>query len=501
MAATAVDPTTGQRYVRVDGEWQPLNVEGVTDAVWVQAGAQLRQFGRGIQSAFGADRDQLAMDQRADDARLAPVNAAYPVASFIGEALPSLATAPISGGAGLIGRALVQGGVGAAEGAIELDPYSATQTGSVVRNAIGSVLGEAAGSMAGRVYNAIRGFGRQVDITPAAERLEAVGGRATQGQRLGDTQVQAAETSAASNVFLRGPFDDIAEQNQRVANEAAARAIGLGGGIDQLGPDALDQAARSAESVFNRVEGSIGQLDIGEEFAEEVLSLEQFRKLRGLNRMPRLQQGIIEPGDYITVRQALAEEMGRAYDKGQGQLGNEIRARIDRLDALADAQAPAELLPEFARAREQWRVIRLLERTNMLSGGNVNPVSFDKAIRREFGTAATRGRGNQVVNQETRDMIETFGALTDPDVRPIVGNSGTAERLQITEAFNDLGGTALQLGAAVPLRAAQESPRATSAISALLYQNAPAAAGLAGAAAGRGTVDPLYQLLYGQDQP
>ena len=500
MAEYRTEKTTGATEVKVDGEGRYLPETSPIEAGLVSAGAQLSQYGRGIQALFGGDRAELAEEQRQADALLAPLRESRPVATTLGEISPSLATAPISFGASIPAGLAGQAALGATEGLIDIDPESESQLGRVGLGVAGGVVGDIAGRMAGRVINAIRGYGRQVRTAPAAQRLQDVGGRATLGQQIDDPTIRGLETSLASDFLTNRPFEEIAEQNQQVVNRAAAEAIGLGGGVQQVGEEALDTAARSAEAVFNNVQGSIGELDIGEEFAERILTLEQFRKLRGLGGLPRLQQGIVDAGDYTTVRQALAEEMGRASDNSQGQLGNRIRDMIDDLDNLADAQAPPELLPEFARAREQWRVLKLLERTNMVSGGDVNPVSFNKAVRREFGTAATRGRGNQVVNPETRNMIETMAAVTDPDVRPVVGSSGTAERMAVREAFNSPGAALTRGLASVPLRAAQASPRATGAISALMTQNAPRLAPLLGGAAGRGAADPIYELLYGQQQ-
>jgi hypothetical protein len=500
MPKYRTDNQTGATYVLIDGEWQYLPDTTAGESILVNAGAQLTQLGRGVRDLFGGERADLAEEQRRDDALLAPLREARPVSSIAGQMLPSIATAPITFGAGLGANLAGQAALGAIEGFLEIDPDEVSQDKRIVQGAIGGVLGDIGGRMAGRVANAIRGYGRNIDLAPAAKRLEDVGGRSTLGQRIDDPQIRSSEASLASDFITNRPFEEIRDHNAMVMNRAALEAAGAPVGQGQVTESALDAAAESAEGVFNQVQGSIGELNIGEDFANQILTLEQFKKLRGLGGLPRLQQGIVDAGDYMTVRQALAEEMGRAYDKGQGQLGGRIRNMVEELDNLADAQAPADLLPEFAKAREQWRVIKLLERTNMVSGGDVNPVSFNKAIRSEFGTAATRGRGNQVVNPETNRMIETAAAVSDPNVRPIVGTSGTAERMAFREAVAQPGSALLRGLAAVPLRAAQNNPRMTGALSALMNQAAPQIAPLLGGAAGRGGIDPIYELLYGEQR-
>lgn len=505
MPRIATDPQTGERFVEVDGEFIPAPATTSEEAQQIAFQAQLRSFGRTIRGMMGADRDELRLEELEENELLRGVRAERPVSTIFGSALPAgLPTLGVSTAATLPGGITQAAGLGAIEGALDFDPESVNQLASTAKGTAFGVTGDIAGRMAGRVLNGIMSIGRATRPTArAAKALEDVGGVPTAGQRIDDPTLRSFEASLSADAMTNRVFEEIGETNLQVGNAAALRSIGLQGD-DLLGgvtEDALDKAATQMTSVFDAVSDNVGRLEMGKTFGDQVITLEQFRKLRGLGDLPNLPEGIIDGEDVMTVRSALSEEMSRAFDRGQGQLGSRIRSMIEELDNTLEQATSPQLVKAFARAREQWRNLRILEGTNVVSGNNVNPVTFNKRLRTQFGSTATRGRMGQVNNPETAELIQTMKALADPKVRPIVPTSGTAERQAVREAISDpVGATAR--GMLSPLvREFEGSPRAASVVGALLSERAPLIFPRAGRAVGVGAgEDALNQLIFGENQ-
>lgn len=498
MPQVAVDEF-GQRFVITDdGRQIPApELEGnlfgdETDvAQMIEFQSAIRGMGRTLRGLAGADRDTLRLEQQEEDALLEGLRLERPIATTIGGALPfGLTTGGVGGGMA------TSVGLGALEGFLDFDADEVSQLRSTAEGGLTGLAGDIAGRMAGRVVNGIRSIGRAVrETSPAAQRVEEVGGRVTAGQRLNDPTVRSLEASLSGDAMTNRVFEEIGDHNQRLVNSRAGAAIGVD--TDVIDEAALDQAAQSLERVFKAVSKHVGRIDMGPEFGERTLALEQFRKLRQLGDLPNLQQGVLTGNEVTTVRQALSEEMGRAFEKGQGQLGNRIRGMIELLDGRIEGAIGEEGAEQFARAREAWNVLRVLEGTNVVSGGNVNTQTLNRRLRSTFGTSATRGRGDQLNNQATRDLVEATAALSDPRVRPIVPTSGTAERMAVREAINNPAGAVARGLAAGPIRAVEDSPRAASIIGALIEEQSPLIFRQAGRQAAIGS-DPLDLLISGQ---
>jgi len=500
MPKLAVDEF-GQRFIIPDDGGDPIpapelggSVRPATDAMLVEAGAGFQRIGRRMRELTGTPRDELRLEQQEEDALLAGLREEHPIASTLGGALPFAAATATAGGGLPMSAAL-----GALEGYMDFDANEVDQLRSTATGAIGGVAGDIAGRMAGRVVNALASVRRALSETsPAARRVEAVGGRVTAGQRLDDPTVRGIETSLAGDALTNRTFEQIAATNEEVAGQSLRRALGVGGD-GPITEDVLDVAATQLEEVFNTVGEAVPEIDMGEEFAERVLTLEQFKKLRGLGELPDMESGVFTGADFQTVRQALSEEMGQAYNKGQGRLGNRIREMIDDLDnALAEVTSPEDVAL-LNDARERWRVLQVAEQPNVITGGTVNPVTLNRRLRSTFGTTATRGRGEQVRLDDTRDLIETAAAFADPRVRPIVPTSGTAERQAVREAVSDPTGAAARALANPVIGKFEESPRAASVVGAILAEEAPLIFRQAGRQAGIAGQDPLNDLIFGRE--
>ena len=103
MPQFAQDEVTGLKHIfdEEQNRWIPFtDANSSVDAALIVAGGALNQIGRGVKNLLGVEgREELQAKQREQDQLLDPLRQARPVASFIGDALPGLATA-----AGVIGR-------------------------------------------------------------------------------------------------------------------------------------------------------------------------------------------------------------------------------------------------------------------------------------------------------------------------------------------------------------------------------------------------------------
>ena len=482
MPIPIVDADGTRRLILDNGDVVIAPETTGTEAQQIGFQAELRNLSRGVQAFFGADREPLRQEALAERELLRGVRAEHPFNMLFGEILPlGLGTGGIGAESSLLKAFASSGTIGAAEGLLDFDPESTDQIGRAAIGAESAIAGDMAGRVLGRVFNAARGFLGKVfkEEAPAAVALREVGGTPTAGQVLDDKRVRGLEASAASDFLTSGALDDINLANQKVSRDALSRAMGFGEDElpESLTAEAFDQIAKRGEAAFGEVGTAVGELGIGEEFAERILSLEQFRKLRGVGGLKKLQQGTIEAGEFQSVRQALSDEMASAFDKGQGPLGLKIRGMIEELDSRAaesiahslGPDAAADALQNFAKVREQWRVLRVAEMPNVVTGGQVNPGLLNARLKSNFGTSATRGRADQLTNVETADLLNTASAMGDPRVRPIVGSSGTAERQAIREAVSNPVGAVVRAGAVSPvMRGLQASPAGAQAVAGAL---------------------------------
>lgn len=198
----AVNPSTGEVYELVDGQWQSVNrpelagkmaAEGMSkgDAFLVGAGRELTAMGQGARNLWAQlmgdqdTQDKIAADEAEAERHISGTADALPTAGRVmlsaGRAAPYLATMPLGAG---VGGAATRGLAGAAEsmaigGALGGMKYSGDQATDAFTGALLSGAGYGLGSLAGRTVNAIRSQGAEA----RAALLEA--GRATRtGQAL-----------------------------------------------------------------------------------------------------------------------------------------------------------------------------------------------------------------------------------------------------------------------------------------------------------------------------
>ena len=165
MPRIVIDDVTGVRFVQTEsGELIPAEEASLL----AQAGRQFADIGSGIQAAYGELTDDQAMVARAQ-ADTAARNQAFrgtdiadPYTSMVGQALPGLATAPMSGL--MTGLAL-----GAAESALDYGE-GGTFGQRAAAGATGAFIGDMAGRVMARGMNLAEGLSQALAGRPRRRR-------------------------------------------------------------------------------------------------------------------------------------------------------------------------------------------------------------------------------------------------------------------------------------------------------------------------------------------
>lgn len=435
-----------------------IKIPDAMNAALINAGARFDRGRMAIQDAFAPEgnadaRQQYAVQQQA----LQSVQAEHPAASFVGGILPALATAPLGGGL------VTQMAIGAADRAMDFNPDQGIAE-RATWGAGGAGFGYGLGAVAGRVLGAVNGIGRDVvsrmlpkragewaaeaegrPIAQAAQDLLDVGGAVSPGQRFGNKTLQGWEVGLSRNPFTRGLFDENAKINTELLNKAALKSIGIADDqATRLTPEVLSAADDQLSNVFNQVGQNTGAMDLGEEFGKKLLTLDSFRKLRGLGELQNIDKGVINPGEYMTVRQSLVDAGQRAAANGEGALMQKIlgsenkRGLVDTLDGFATKYLQPEEMGAFNKAREQWRNLSVLQQSGVINAeGNVSAPILQNRISNHWGKTFKQDRIDRVL-PETGELFKTLRALNNPAVRPLVGSSGTAEGMIANQSLDDV---------------------------------------------------------------
>lgn len=500
-----------------NGQIQQIEEPGLL----AQAGRQIADLGSGIKAAYGtlAEQPALVNQARAETTArnqvFAPADAAFPVQSMVGQAIPSLATAPITGGASVVGQLAANVGIGAAESALDLgEGGSFAERGAA--GALGGILGDLGGRMIGRVVGGAKGLiddirlGRGVAENPVAAEAEQMGLRTLASQRMApgsqaQRQMQRLEQSAEASIFPPGLQREAAEGNAEVFRDTAMEAIGLpAGSFDNLGPDALREANEQLAQGFEGIAAqasAAGDIPVGEQLAERIAGTRgQIRQLIARGELPGLQNGVLRGADYTTARAALAEDAANAAARGEYRLAESLFDDVDQLDALIEPNLAPDALQEFARLREQYRVFKILNGSGVINqAGDVSVRNLNRKLQGGTGFGNTARQGLDTVNPESSRLIDVARIGANPELQPF-RSSGTAENQALRDFLGQLAtqpvAAAGQLAAPVAVAA---SSRGGGRGVAGLVSPAPAQARVAGSAAGRGLLDELFYPFIGSE--
>jgi hypothetical protein len=516
MGRYVYDETFGERYYQDDAGNLTIAPETTGfEAALINTGEQLHDFGRGIRGLVADDAEQARLNaegQASNDA-LANLRQERPIASVIGEALPSLATAPLSA-SGLVANLGLQAGLGAVEGYLDADP-GVDQAGRTLMTAAGGVLGEVGGRMAGRVASGIKGLVddfagvRAQTVNPAAAEFERLGGRTLPSQRVNQESaafggMSRAEQGAESSILSPSIFRETAEQNRQLVNQRALDAIGLPD-ADDLSVATIGDATDRLSDEFSRISSvAAGEqpFNVGTEFADRLAGTRgQIPELIKRGEFKGLDQGMLSGSDWNVARRALAQDAAERAAKGQHELADSIWADVELLDHLMESRVGPDLGADFARAREQYRVLQVLQKPGVIRDGDVSVRTLNNRLNQNTGFGATARQGRDTVNQETKGLIDLARAASDRSLQR-APSSGTTERQALREFAGAVGGLDL-LNAAGQLAgpaAVGASTRGGGNMIGNLYNPAPQGFGQLGGSAGRGFIDQyLYPFVGSED--
>ena len=518
-ARVAYDKDTGQRFVQTEGgEWIPAEEAGLL----AQAGRQFASLGSGIKGAFGELTDQpelVAAAQRESEERnrvFQGADLADPIQSMVGQALPALATAPLSAG-GLMGSLALNTGLGAVESAFDIDEGGGYGNRAFAGGVAG-LAGDLGGRAIGRIWNTAKGLagdltqGRRAAANPKAAEFEAAGGTLLQSQRMTPNSpealaMQRLEQGADASVFSPGLQNEAKEANRINYRDRLFEAVGLQPGqFDNVGPDAIGEAHRRLSDEFGNVAAQAtaqGPIPISQDLADRIATTRgQIPDLIARGRFQGLQSGVLSGNEWNIARRALAQDAANRAGKGQYELADEIFADIEELDRVMEGLVGPGLLQDFARAREQYRVLRIASKQGVINAdGDISVKSLNNALNQGTGFGTTARTGAPTVNPESKNLIDLARLGSSSEFQPF-RSSGTAENTAAQRMagalVNPLDWAQLAGEVAMPLAVGISSRGGGRAVSGLMTP-APAQAARAGGIAGRGVLDEALYPFVGVD--
>ena len=395
------------------------------------AGKFLFDRARGVGQLFGAvDQDDI------DAARARDRDLLGTKAGLTGNILGGAAfTAPLALVPGVntgLGASLAGAAIGATE------PVASGESRGV-NAAIG-----AAGGLAGQRLGRFLGGGRSVqadDIPSSLNRPEFttlrtardLGFRATPGQATGSRSLQQAEAALESKPFTSGPFFDIKDANQTVANRIAARAIGetddvvdsatLGRAFDRMSGSFADFAENTTDRVIDPKRGSQFISELAEEFDDlTTIPVTSDRLIKRLESLVRSGKATGRQLQSLTSKLGKKANTQMTTASGDRDLGKALFQAKEFVDDLIEEGLDPAQRRAFQELRKQYRNYSLLtSRNNIInpSSGNVNLNALAGALQSKDKSGFLRG-GNQSELYNAARFGQAF--------RPLVGDSGTATR-------------------------------------------------------------------------
>ena len=455
----AVNSETGEQFELQGNRWVPVRkreeapeapklTTGAINAALISAGDVLTTVGRNARDVYamlrGDEGARAGIEQERAEADVMRdmLHQEAPKAAFVGGMLPALATLPIGGapaaGASVARTALGAMGSNAAMSAIQSTSGNFLQ--DAIEGALWSAGGMGASNLSQRIWSgakagiAARGGEVASKLHDEEQRIvegaQRAGMRVTPGQQLGDPTMRQFEDSLSSNPMMGRVFSEIDRHNTEQLNTLAARAMGVN--ANHVGSGVLARAEAQIGQSFDEIGKRIGVVDaapikkaLTELAADEsvaVLPKTQINHI--LNRFGAGEKartaaagGVV---DQVTgpalmrERSELAGEMAAAYRRHDPTLGNIYGKVIDVFDeaitksairtAGGDFKAGEDLARLYDRTREQWTVLKTMERGGASIDGNVMGAQASNILRNS-DKIRYMGRANEV--GETTQRVGT----------------------------------------------------------------------------------------------
>lgn len=390
--------------------------------------AKLRGDEKG-QAAIQAEREQAAIWRE-------KLHEEAPKSAFVGAMLPTLPLMGLSGGApaaGMLGNIGKLGQMAAGNAVLsaaqsQSGDYAADAAmggafslgGAGASNIVKRVMAGRAAAAEGRAgMQAISKLtGGEADIIAGADRA---GMTVLPGQRAGDRNLRMFEENMAANPMMGGVFHAVEEGNQAQLNRLAAKAMGIE--ADNVGAVVSAKAEHAIGEKFHQVGKSLGYAD-ADPLIKKVTELAENEKVRlsprgeifGIlddlqkGQKARLEAGgqgtsLIEGTELMEQRSVIAKKMRDAYQQGKSIKGELFGEVLDIYDqsiegavmkaAKGDLGKAEKILDSYGQAREQWSVLRAMDRGGASIDGNVLPGQAARLIKTS-DKSGFAGRANDI---------------------------------------------------------------------------------------------------------
>ena len=263
-------------------------------------------------------------------------------------------------------------------------------------------------------------------------RGKEMGFRTTPGQQTGSRSLQQMEARMESNPFTSGPFNTIKDTNQKILNQATAKAIGIDS--TELSNPVLAQAQQQISKVYRQVASpEVKKLDgntiqTGIEIVDKAFEGLTTQPLRGNIFVKQLEDLAAKGEASGNQLQTLSSKIGkRAKNEmttamGDRELGSalfQLKEMVD--DALAQGLSK-EQQAAFQQARANYRNLMTIRSNQGVvnpSTGNVSGMNLASALTRKDPQGFVFGSNKSPMYEAAR-FAQAF--------KPIVGDSGTATR-------------------------------------------------------------------------
>ena len=380
---TRVHNISGVREVYQGGAWHKMSPKEQAEYETAREVSPSESFGMNISRQYGRILESLPGVDKQDEGLLRQMNAENPGSALAGQMVGGAASSALPG------NWWQQLGIGAIHGAATSPD---DRLGGAIMGVAGTGAGQIATQVIGRSLNALRGIrSSNIPTQRAARPLADADYELTPGMRTGRQELKNTDIAMNKGGGAQ-PIGAMMERNQNRLNEQVADLIGITTDEGEITDAALRGFGREVRRVYSDVADSLGPVDLGQDLVDEI------RAIPGVvNRLPK-DGTVIEGRDLEKIRQSLSK---RLKSPEWGDLA------YDALEEVEDVYArelPENVAREFADIRGRYRVWKNLEKGQALTGGNVNPRSFNSNLVRNYGRLGERP-------PEVDNLIEVTEAL------------------------------------------------------------------------------------------
>lgn len=427
---------------------------GTMDAITVGAGRTFDAVGRGVQQLWNGvtgnevKKAELQGKSQRADRLYQPIKDAHPIATAVGESLPSMVV-PV-GGAG--GTLATMGRVGAAAAVPSTLEYGSAEERAkrTAMSGIGGIVGgvvlpKIAGAAINAGKSALKGLAGNItaEALALAARAKELGIPVNAAQ-LGDSKFLKTLASTLEQIPFTGA--NKATTNQREAfNTAVAKTFGAD--AKKVTPEVYTMEKKRLGEQFNDL-AARNELDVNpvltsklRAVVDEAESTGSSDSIRAVNNiLNRVANQHIEasgklPGKvYSSIDSELSNIIKAGGEKGMyaKRMQEVIRSGMDESISAADQAA-------WKTTRSEYKNLKAVRDMVAKEGadGNVNPSQLMNALN---STQA----GKEAMAMGTRGTLGELGQIGKRFVRDQVPNSGTAQRMV---AMGVIGGGGFAAGA------------------------------------------------------